>query len=60
MVFNDHYRAVLGVNLGRNKDSASAAKDYCDGVSFTDGDDGLDWLYVHLLPSIDDFIETTR
>jgi len=26
-------RAVLGVNLGRNKGSASAAKDYCDGVT---------------------------
>jgi len=25
-------RAVLGVNLGKNKESASAAKDYCDGV----------------------------
>ena len=34
MVFNKHYRAVLGVNLGRNKGSASADKDYCDGVSF--------------------------
>jgi len=25
-------RAVLGVNLGKNKESVSAAKDYCDGV----------------------------
>lgn len=25
-------RAILGVNLGRNKGSASAVKDYCDGV----------------------------
>ena len=27
------------MNLGRNKGSASAAKDYCDGVSFPDDDD---------------------
>ena len=38
MIFKHHYRAVLGVNLGRNKDSASAAKDYCDGVRFWEGD----------------------
>ena len=41
MVFNKHYRAVLGVNLGRNKDSASAAKDYCEGVSFPEGGESL-------------------
>ena len=33
-------RAVLGVNLGKNKESVSAAKDYCDGVMqiASDGD----------------------
>ena len=34
------FRALLGVNLGKNKESVSASKDYCDGVMqiASDGD----------------------
>ena len=34
------------MNLGRNKGSASAAKDYCDGVSFPEDDDAGNFLII--------------
>ena len=41
LVFTEFFfRALLGVNLGKNKESVSASKDYCDGVMqiASDGD----------------------